>query len=181
MDIALDLLVSVVSLAVMAQHLWATRGHFVSKGLTLGSGSIAAGVVITSLIYLVLGWVYEQPAWAQLVGVALELLGLWLFWATIRESKAARLRFAFDSEQPHGLLTTGPYSRIRHPFYASYLIVWSGWALATWSVWALIPLAAMIGIYAAAATFEERLFAATPLAAEYASYRKRAGLFWPKP
>ena len=36
-------------------------------------------------------------------------------------------------------------------------------------------------IYVVAARFEERLFAGTALAPDYAAYRKKAGLFWPKP
>lgn len=181
MELLLDWLVSLVSLAIMVQHVWATRGHFTSKGLTLGTVTIAAAVGVTTAIYLLLGWWQEQPAWAQIVGIAVELLGLWLFWAAIRASRSAGLRFAFDPEAPQRLLTAGPYARIRHPFYASYMIVWIGWAIATWSAWALLPLAALYVIYVVAARFEERLFAGTPLAAEYAAYRTRAGLFWPKP
>jgi protein-S-isoprenylcysteine O-methyltransferase Ste14 len=180
-SLALDLLVALVSVAIIAQHAWATRGHFVSEGLTLGSAVIAGGVAATTVIYLALGFGFEQPPAAQLIGLAIELGGLWLFWAAIRASRAARLRFAFDTEGPQGLLTTGPYARIRHPFYASYLLVWIGWAVATWTLFALIPLLFMVVVYAVAARFEERLFANTPLATDYAAYRKRAGLFWPKP
>lgn len=164
----------------MVLHLRATRTHFTSKSLTPGSAAIAAGVVLTALAYTVLVWTLEQPAWAQVSGVLVEAAGVWLFLAAIRASRVARLRFAFDPAQPAGLLTDGPYRWIRHPFYASYLLVWAGWALATGSGWSLIPLSVMAGLYLIAAQYEERLFAATPLAREYALYRSRAGLFWPK-
>lgn len=181
MELALDLLVSAVSVAIMILQLWATRGHFTSKGFTPGSTAIVVAVGATTAIYLLLVWWVVQPAWAQLLGLAIEVAGVWLFWATIRASREARLKFAFDTEAPAGLLTRGPYARIRHPFYASYLVVWMGWALATWSVWALVPFVVLLALYIVAARFEERLFAGTELAAAYAAYRRRAGLFWPKP
>ena len=176
----LDLIVSLISVAAVAQHVWALRGHFVSERMEAGAKAISAMVVATSVIYLVLTWWLDSPAWAQIAGLVIELASLALFWAAVRESRRARLRYAFDAEGPETLLVTGPYRLVRHPFYTSYILFWAGWALATASVWALIPLAAVTGLYLQAARHEERLFAGTPMAEAYAAYRARTGLFWPK-
>ena len=100
--------------------------------------------------------------------------------ATLRESRNAKLLAAFDEKLPHGLLKTGPYSVVRHPFYTSYLIQWIGWAIASWTLWSIIPVALMTTIYTLAAIDEEGKFARTEMADEYAEYVKSTGRFFPK-
>jgi protein-S-isoprenylcysteine O-methyltransferase Ste14 len=181
MPLVFDLLVTLVGLSILVLHTWATRRHFTSERLNPGAVLIVLAVDGTAIIYSWMIWVWDQPVWAQAAAICIELAGAWLFLATIRASREAKLRFAFDAASPSGLLTSGPYKRIRHPFYASYLMVWVGWALATWSLWALLPFAALCAIYGIAALREERLFRESALASQYADYRARAGLFWPRP
>ena len=180
MDILLDAIISLVSVIVVAQFAWALSAHFRSKAVPSGTMLISAVVLATTLIFLVLLWLEAQAWLAQVVGLVVELAALALFWAAIRASRAARLRLAFDLENPDSLVTSGPYKYLRHPFYTSYLIFWIGWAIAVWSVWALLPLAALTVIYVAAAKGEERKFANTPMAAAYAEYKRRTGFFWPR-
>jgi protein-S-isoprenylcysteine O-methyltransferase Ste14 len=180
LDLFLDIVVTAVGLAVFSQHVWALRGHFVSKTMNPGAYVIAIAANLVLVAYLVLLWTGPQPAPAQVAGLALQLGSLWLFRAAVGASRDARLRFIFDADGPETLVRTGPYARIRHPFYASYLIYWAGWTLACWSPWGLVPLGVMIVLYSRAALFEERLFAGTAMAADYAQYRRRAGLFWPR-
>ena len=78
------------------------------------------------------------------------------------------------------LVTSGPYRVVRHPFYTSYLIFWVAMTLGAWSVWGIAVLVLLTAMYTVAARTEEAKFAATPMAGEYAEYRKRAGMFWPK-
>ncbi len=145
-----------------------------------GTVLISVVVSLTSVFFLILLWIDSQPVLAQLLGLFIELGGLLLFYAAIRASREARLKLAFDLENPHGLVTEGPYRYLRHPFYTSYLIFWIGWAIATWSAWALIPLIIIAVIYTRAALGEEQKFARTPMAEDYAAYRNRTGFFWPK-
>lgn len=180
MDLVLDLIVSAVSLSVIAQYSWSLTAHFKSTKMPLGTMVISAVVVATAAIYVTLLWIETQPLLATLVGLLLEGFAIWLFWAAISASRAARLKMAFDLQNPHGLVTTGPYRYLRHPFYTSYLIFWIGWAIATWSLWAVLPLAVITVIYVLAALGEERKFSRTEMAAEYASYRQKTGFFWPK-
>ena len=87
-----------------------------------------------------------------------------LFWWAIVTSRKARLRFAFAPDDPHSLLTDGPYGYVRHPFYTSYIIFWIGWGIATWSIWAVVPVAGIAILYVFAALDEEKKFSRTPLA-----------------
>jgi protein-S-isoprenylcysteine O-methyltransferase Ste14 len=180
MEFAIDLLVSLVGLGVFAQHIWALRGHFASDRMTRGAQAISAGALASCLVMLWLLWSQTQPIGAQFVGIALILASLWLFWQAIQASRQAQLRFAFDDAPPLSLVTIGPYRRIRHPFYTSYLIFWTGWAIATWSAWALLPVVVMATLYTIAARYEETLLGRTDMAPAYAKYRNQAGLFWPK-
>lgn len=180
MGLVLNLIVSVVSISVIAQYSWSLKAHFNSPKMPTGTVVISAVVLATAAIYLALLWIEAQPWLATLVGLVLEGLALWLFWSAIKASRAARLKMAFDVQNPHALVTGGPYRYLRHPFYTSYLIFWVGWAVATWSLWSLPPLAVIVVIYVLAALGEERKFSRTAMAADYDAYRRQTGFFWPR-
>ncbi len=176
----LDILISAVGLLTVTFYTWALRAHFSSKTVPRGTVVISLTVSAITLWYLALTWLLEPPLLATLAGFVLQLAGLGLFWSAIRASRAARLRLAFDLENPDTLVREGPYRFVRHPFYTSYIIFWSAWALAIWSVWALPPLIAIITIYVIAARDEERRFSRTAMAQAYDDYRTTTGFFWPR-
>ena len=180
LDIVLDVIVTVVSLSVIAQYAWSLRRHFVSVTMPVGTMVISAIVTLTALFFVFLLWIETRPVLAVTLGLLIELCGLWLFWAAISASRKARLKMAFDLGNPRGLVTSGPYRYLRHPFYTSYLIFWVGWAIATWSIWSLLPLAVITVIYVLAALDEERKFSRTEMAGDYAAYRAQTGFFWPR-
>lgn len=175
-----DVLVLAVSWITVGAYTWSVRGHFASEGMPRGAGFIALFVTGHTIAFSVLTLIWEQPLAAQIAGLVLELAAGALFVSAIRASRQARLKFVFDPENPHGLVTTGPYARIRHPFYVSYVLFWLGWALALWTVWVIPSVIAFLVLYVQAARMEEAKFAGTPLADEYAAYRRRTGFFWPK-
>lgn len=176
----MDGVVTLVGLVVVAGYTWSLRGHFVAETMPQGARVISAAVTLTTVLFVALTWFALQPVWAQVLGVALQLAGAALFVAAVKASRQARLRFAFTPEKPEGLVESGPYRYVRHPFYVSYIIFWSGWALATWSVLSLISVCILVALYVIAARREEDSFAHTPLAADYAAYRNKAGFFWPR-
>lgn len=176
----MDVIVILVGFAVVGGYTWSLRGHFVSEKMPRGARVISLVVTLTTVLFAALTWFTHQPVWAQVTGIVLQLGGGALFVAAIQASREARLHFAFTPENPHGLVETGPYRFVRHPFYVSYIIFWAGWALATWSVWSLISVAILIALYVIAARNEEQKFARTALAAQYAAYSRRTGFFWPR-
>ena len=178
-SILLDVILFAVSAAVLAQHILATRNHFVSKEMATGAALLAVLVIGTAVIFALMTFLSPHPVLAVVIGVLIEGASLLVFRGAIRASKEAALLFAFDPGNPSSLLQTGP-TGVRHPFYTSYLMFWIGWAVAIYSLWALPPLVALMAFYVAAARGEERKFASTELENAYAQYRRRAGLFWPK-
>lgn len=145
-----------------------------------GAKALSAIVAVCALVLFYLVWSVVQPIWAQVLGAALQFLSFALFWAAIRASRAAKLRLAFDPGNPRSFVSEGPYRYVRHPFYVSYIILWGGFAIAAWSVWAIVPFLVMLGVYIYAARDEERKFGLTNMAADYAAYRRRTGMFLPK-
>ncbi|CAN7649312.1 methyltransferase family protein [Mesorhizobium caraganae] len=180
MEPVLDLLVSIFSIATIGQYVWSMRAHFQPQAMSPGAMAISAAVIATALFFLAILWIQSQPVSAKLTGLAVELASSALFWWAIATSRKARLRFIFAPDDPHSLLTDGPYGYVRHPFYTSYIIFWIGWGIATWSIWAVVPVAGIAILYVFAALDEEKKFSRTPLADSYKAYRGRAGLFWPR-
>jgi protein-S-isoprenylcysteine O-methyltransferase Ste14 len=180
LELVLDGLVTLVGLVVVAAYAWSGKGHFASDGLPRGAALLALMIGTMTVLCFVLTWLGVQPLLAQIFGLGLQLAGAGLFVATISASRTARLRLVFDPEHPRSLVETGPYAHVRHPFYVSYIVFWAGWALATWSVLALIGLVVVVAVYWQAARREERLFASSPMAAPYAAYQGRTGFLWPR-
>lgn len=180
MQLLFDILLTALSLLVIGSHAVLGKGHFKSAKMPAGANFVSASVLTTLALLLILLWTSEAPTWAQIVALVLEALSLWLFFRTIAASRDQALHFAFDTENPVSLVTAGPYRYVRHPFYTSYLIFWTGLALGAWSPWAVPMLALMAGLYTVAATGEEAKFERTNMAADYAAYRSRTGMFWPK-
>lgn len=180
MEFSLNVLVTLVGLSTLLAYAWSLRAHFVRDAATMGFKAISWAVAASALLFLYLTWFQPQPPWAQIAGLALQLLAGGLFAAAIKASRSARLRFAFDPEHPHSLVETGPYRYIRHPFYTSYVLFWAGWAVATWSILGLISFIVLLVLYIRAASMEERNFAASPMAETYAAYKTRTGFFWPR-
>lgn len=177
----LDATVTLLAVIIIATHGWAMRNHFNMPGDVPNGTRLISFLVIASGILLgYLSWTLEQPVLAQVIGLAVLLASYALYWLTIRESSAANLLSAFDEKNPHGLLKTGPYGYVRHPFYTSYLLLWGGWAVAAWSIWAIVPVAGMAATYWAASRDEEGKFSTTTMADDYAEYRKSTGRFFPK-
>jgi protein-S-isoprenylcysteine O-methyltransferase Ste14 len=106
-----------------------------------------------------LGWGLQAGLDLQLVGVALAVLSL----AALGRS------FGFVAAD-RGLVTRGPYSVVRHPIYASYVLIQCGYLLQAISIRNVAVLILATGCNAGRALCEERLLAANPA---YAEYRRR--------
>lgn len=104
-----------------------------------------------------------------------------LFWWTLNTNRRAPLSAAFSSDLPQRIVKEGPYRYVRHPFYASYLLMWLAAPIGSAQVWLLASAVVMLALYYAAAKAEEQKFAQSALSRQYASYRAASGLFLPNP
>lgn len=176
----LDMTTGVLGVIIVISYTIALKYHFDMPSMPPGVQLISLMVIASTAALFTLCFRLQQPLAAQLAGLGLMITSYVLFWLTIRESKGARLHAAFDKEAPHCVLRSGPYAHVRHPFYLSYLLFWSGWGIASWNVWGAVPFIAMGTTYVLAAREEEAKFMETPLAREYREYARVTGRFVPR-
>jgi protein-S-isoprenylcysteine O-methyltransferase Ste14 len=160
---------------------WAVRFHFVSgKKKPIGFLLLTLLSIGNVVVFAREVWLRRQDETRLWVVLALFGVASGLFaWAVIA-SRRAELKLLFDRAAPHSLVQEGPYRFIRHPFYASYVVYWAGVGLATLHPANLAGFAILLLAFIAGARAEERRFETSPLAADYAAYKRRAGLFWPR-
>ena len=101
-------------------------------------------------------------------------------WArkTIRER---RFHIAWSGDVPEAVCDKGPYARVRHPVYISYMLAF----LAALIAFPRLPTLAIflfnVALYVHAARDDERSIAASDLGEDYARYKERTGMFIPRP
>ena len=87
----------------------------------------------------------DLPVWASVVGHGLYLLGLTLSTWSLRVNKFFEPTVRIQVDRGHRVIDTGPYAYVRHPGYVAAILIFSGFALALGSLWALVP-AALVGL-----------------------------------
>jgi len=141
---------------------------------------------LSSLITLGMGalildsWTVEPTAVLFVAGCAGLGAALGLFEWARRTVRGQFFSYIFAKDTPTFLCTSGPYARIRNPFYTSYLLTMASTALMFPSRFRAGVVVAMLGYFMAAALFEERKFARSTIAEAYAAYKARTGRFLPK-
>lgn len=118
--------------------------------------------------------------WAGVAATTLLICALLLYEWARRTVGGYRFHVTLSHRVPEKLCTEGPYSRIRHPFYMSYILAFSAMCIAFRTIPTLIVLTANAGFYIYAALSDERSLAASPLAQAYATYKERTGRFLPR-
>jgi protein-S-isoprenylcysteine O-methyltransferase Ste14 len=175
-----EILAAAIATSDFILFVWALRGHFVSTSVPPGMwlvSVLSACAFITFLACLAstdLSWPWFG------VGALVHLLALALFVAAFRSTRQKRVTLAFDRDTPTFLVRDGVYRRLRHPFYASYILFWVGCCIQVRTPAMFAVSTTLAALYLGAAIAEERKFAASSLAAAYRDYRKQTGLLWPK-
>lgn len=77
--------------------------------------------------------------WVELIALALTLAGYWLGTWALLENRFFSGVVRIQAERGHRVVSTGPYSWVRHPGYAGGLLVYltTPFLLDAW--WALVP------------------------------------------
>ena len=119
----------------------------------------------------------ESTILASSVWLAALLASLSLFWWAILTAR--KLDFAF-SINVGDLLTSGPFSIVRHPFYVSYILVWASTTVFFNSVFLWITLLYLLTFYFMSARDEEKVILSSEHSKEYFEYRQRVGMFLPR-
>ena len=107
-----------------------------------------------------------HPQWGVDAGLAVQLVGLAM---AVVSFLALGRSFGFAAAD-RGLVRRGPYGVVRHPIYASYLLLQAGYVLQTLSVRNAAVMVFVTGCNVGRVVAEERLLATTE---QYSAYRNR--------
>jgi protein-S-isoprenylcysteine O-methyltransferase Ste14 len=107
-----------------------------------------------------------HPPWGVTAGFALQLAGL---LAAITSLAALGRSFGFVAAD-RGLKTRGPYGVVRHPLYASYLLIQGGYVLQSLSVPNALVFAFTTACNVGRVLAEEKILTGSPA---YRAYQQR--------
>lgn len=107
-----------------------------------------------------------HPGWAVNVGIAVQLVGLSI-WVVSFLTLGRCFGFAAADR---GLVRRGPYAVVRHPIYASYILLQASYLLQSAELWNALVLVFVTGCNIGRAVAEERLLATS---SQYEAYRSR--------
>ena len=100
------------------------------------------------------GW-STVPVWAQVVGTLVLLVGIWICYLTMLENSFAAPVVKIQDERGQRVITTGPYSYVRHPMYAGAILFFAGTALLLGSWWGLALVLVFVVLLAIRTFIEE--------------------------
>jgi protein-S-isoprenylcysteine O-methyltransferase Ste14 len=115
-----------------------------------------------------LGW-SAVPVWVVIAGDGLVAVGFFLTGLVYQENSFASA--TIEVVEGQRVISTGPYAVVRHPMYASALLLLLGIPLALGSYWGLVALAATLPFLIWRLVDEERVL--TKDLAGYTEYQKR--------
>jgi protein-S-isoprenylcysteine O-methyltransferase Ste14 len=118
--------------------------------------------------------------WTDAVSVLFGAASIALEFATISAHRTPLALWHQKNDAPTEIVTWGPYGRVRHPFYASFLLLMIGTVLAFPHLTTLACLAAAVALFTVTAAGEEKRLLASAYGAEYAAYLRRTGRFFPR-
>lgn len=147
-----------------------------------GPGMILGGVALMSGLALAF-WITQHGAYSQALwagGAILAICSVVLYESARRVVTGRGFFVALSGAVPPAVCTVGPYRYIRHPVYTSYLLAFLAIVVAFPGLQSAGVFAANLVFFVLAAAYEERTIARSPLAQEYASYRRGAGMFLPR-
>lgn len=152
---------------------WLTAGPFFACPAFVIAA--AAGWLPVSL-----AWATKLGPWQPLASAAAGLASAMLVAFTLGTHRIPIALWHQGDDAPSHVVTWGAYARVRHPFYASFLLGFLGACL-------LFPHPVVLGLSLFAfvvldrtAAREERRLAASEFGAEYRAYMARTGRFLPR-
>jgi len=141
------------------------------------------GILVVLVILSRLNLLHHHGAVAASGGLVLPVIGLVVFLAGLGLAVWARIFIGRNWGMPMTektdpeLVTTGPYSRIRHPIYTGIIVGMAGTALAL-SVWYLI-VAAVLGGYFVYSALNEEKYMASQFPDSYPGYKRSTRMLIP--
>jgi protein-S-isoprenylcysteine O-methyltransferase Ste14 len=141
---------------------------------------IRVGLILVVLLLLRVTGIKQHAAtndpWLEGIGLAVFFLGLALaIWARVYLGRNWGMPMSQKADPE--LVTTGPYSSIRHPIYSGIILAMIGTTIAVSLYW-LIAVVVLGGYFIYSATVEER-FMASRFPDSYPEYKRSTKMLIP--
>ncbi|PBC04059.1 isoprenylcysteine carboxylmethyltransferase family protein [Mesorhizobium sp. WSM3860] len=134
----------------------------IQKGQSSADKVLLSTLLVAIFAWLVLmgldfrnGW-SPVPVWVQVVGAVVLLLGIWICYLTMLENSFAAPVVKIQDERGQKVITSGPYSYVRHPMYGGAILFFAGTALLLGSWWGLASVLLFIVLLAIRTFIEEK-------------------------
>lgn len=124
------------------------------------------------LLEMIFGWKTNPHVGPfHLISYILIAAGFWLL--------ASAWKVLYDAQRHHRLATTGPYARVRHPQYAGFILIMTGFLFQWPTLVTLAMFPILVFMYVHLARREER-DARTEFGDAYARYKANTPEFFPR-
>lgn len=155
-----------IGAAFLAEQMWIVVAYLIRRPARAvsrrpGDWLLAFGGTFGGVLSRPVG---AHPQWGVEAGLGVQLLGLAI---AVVSFLALGRSFGFAAAD-RGLVRRGPYALVRHPIYASYLLLQSGYLLQSISVWNALVMLFVTSCNVGRALAEDRLLATNQ---QYEGYR----------
>ena len=115
-----------LSLVAFGSFSWALRGHFeTSIRIPNGMRLLSFFSFFSYMTFIgLLVWRGSESPVRTALGLVGFAVSITLFWWTVSTTRPHRLAVAYTNAVPDIIYVEGPYARVRHPFYLSYILFW---------------------------------------------------------
>ena len=154
-----------------------SRDQNVQEGRSVlaNAGNLAALVTVANFILAAGG----QGWFHVLAAVTLLTISLSVFKSAIAAFDGGKPGIAYTTTPPPFLVSKGPYSRVRHPIYLAYILMWLAAACLVNNLAGIIVCVGMSFLYYRAASFEERLILSSAFGKDYQAYKEHTFMILP--
>jgi protein-S-isoprenylcysteine O-methyltransferase Ste14 len=155
-----------IGAAFFAEQMWVVVAYLIRRparvvSRRLGDWLLAFGGTFGGVLFRPIG---AHPRWGVDFGLVVQLTGLTI---CVVSFLALGRSFGFAAAD-RGLVRRGPYAVVRHPIYASYLLLQSGYVLQSISVWNVLVMVMVTSCNVGRARAEDRVLATNE---QYGAYR----------
>jgi protein-S-isoprenylcysteine O-methyltransferase Ste14 len=155
-----------IGAAFFAEQMWVVVAYIIRRPARMvsrrsGDWLLAFGGTFGGVLFRPIG---AHPRWGVDIGLGVQLFGLAI---CVVSFLALGRSFGFAAAD-RGLVRRGPYAVVRHPIYASYLLLQSGYVLQSFSAWNILVMVMVTSCNVGRARAEDRLLATNE---QYAAYR----------
>ena len=179
---------AIVMMVIRSPHATKNKENKISEQFAVSIervllGLVSLGGTVIPMLHLAFGIFsfadYSAPIWLPVIGAALLLPGLHLFWRS-HADLGRNWSVTTEIREDHTLITDGIYARIRHPMYSAIWLIFFAYPflIQNW-IAGTAGLVSFAILYFVRVPIEEGMMR-QQFGAAYDDYVGRTGRLWPR-